>query len=171
MLAAHLASLSRLLVLAVLALTLPVRAAEPPLEAVSLEGRNLDGVPFTLASQRGKVVLVVFWSTACAVCRDSLPELRANYAGWRNRPFELVTVATDSRRADVVEYERLLERTRPGSERFPSLWRLEPGHRDGFGATPRLPAVFVIDREGRIAERFAGRIPPEAWDRIAELMP
>lgn len=136
-----------------------------------IDGRGLDGKPFDLAAQRGKVVMVVFWSTACAVCRDTLPELRANYAGWRGKPFELVVVATDPRRQDVVDYENLLERIVPTTSRFPSLWRAEPGHRDGFGVVGQLPATFVLDREGRIVERFNGRIPTEAWDRVAELLP
>lgn len=154
-------------VLAAGAVAQPTPVADRPV----LESRTLDGKPFDLASQRGKVVMVVFWSTGCAVCRDSMPELRANYAGWRGKPFELVTVATDAKRQDVVDYEQLLARTRPVAERFPTLWRLEPGYRDGFGPTPQLPAAFVLDREGRIVERFAGRIPVEAWDRVAELMP
>ncbi len=136
-----------------------------------IEGRSLDGKPFDLATQRGKVVMVVFWSTACAVCRDTLPELRANYAGWRGKPFELVVVATDPLRQDVVDYEKLLERIVPMTSRFPSLWRADPGHRDGFGVVGQLPASFVLDREGRVVERFNGRIPAEAWDRVAELLP
>ncbi len=143
----------------------------PPPAPARIEGRSLDGKSFDLGAQRGKVVMVVFWSTACAVCRDTLPELRANYAGWRGKPFELVVIATDTRRQDVVDYEKLLERIVPMTDRFPSLWRGEPAHRDGFGVVGQLPATFVLDREGRIVERFNGRVPPEAWDRVAELLP
>lgn len=149
-----------------------VTAAAQSADAVPrLNGRTLDGTPFSLAAQRGKVVMVVFWSTGCAVCRDTLPELRRNYAGWSGRPFELVTVATDAQRGDVLAYDRLIEQIVPMTERFPALWRAEPGHDDGFGAPGPLPATFVIDRAGRIAERFNGRVPAEAWDRVAELLP
>lgn len=147
------------------------QSALPESEAPQLVGRTFDGRPFSLAEQRGKVVMVVFWSTGCAVCRDKLPELRANYAGWAGRPFELVTVATDERRQDALDYDRLIARIVPAAQRFPSLWRGEPGHRDGFGAADQLPAAYVIDREGRLAARFVGRIPAEAWDQVAELMP
>ncbi len=136
-----------------------------------LEGRTLDGRPLDLTALRGKVVLLMFWSTDCAVCRDKMAELRRNVAGWRGQPFEMVAVATDARLQDVADYDALLHRLVPGSERFAMLWRADPAHRDGFGALPKLPATYLIDREGRIVERFSGRIPPEAWDRIADLMP
>jgi peroxiredoxin len=146
--------------------TAPAVEARP-----QLEGHTLDGRPLDLVALRGKVVLLMFWSTDCAVCRDKMAELRRNVAGWRGQPFELVAVATDARKQDVVDYDALLQRMVPGSERFAMLWRADPAHHDGFGALPRLPATFLIDREGRIVERFSGRIPPEAWDRIADLMP
>ena len=44
-------------------------------------------------------------------------------------------------------------------------------HRDNFGAPTSLPASFVIDREGRVVEQRLGRLPPDIWDRIADLMP
>lgn len=144
----------------------------PAAEAqAQLAGRTLDGRPLDLAAMRGKVVLLMFWSTDCAVCRDKMAELRRNVAGWRGQPFEMIAVATDARQQDVVDYDALLHRMVPGSERFAMLWRADPAYRDGFGVLPKLPATYLIDREGRIVERFSGRIPPEAWDRIADLMP
>jgi thiol-disulfide isomerase/thioredoxin len=148
------------------ALAAPVRPAVP-----ELRGRTLDGTPFSLAEQRGKVVLLLLWSTSCAVCRDVLPELRANYAGWRGKPFEIVAVSIDKRRADVEDYRRLLETMVARGERFPMLWRGEAGHADNLGTPARLPASWVIDSKGNAAEQFLGRLPAEAWDRIADLMP
>jgi peroxiredoxin len=33
-----------------------------------------------------------------------------------------------------------------------------------------LPATFLIDKQGRLAHSFQGRVPAEAWDRIADLL-
>lgn len=151
-------------------------AAAQPVPGVAsapaiLEGQTFDAQRFTLASQRGKVVMVLFWSTGCAVCRDLMPELRANHAGWAGKPFELVTVSTDARRIDALDYERLLERIVPLTQRFPSLWRPDPDHKDSFGVIASVPTTFVIDPAGRVVEQYVGRIPPAAWDRVAELLP
>jgi hypothetical protein len=33
-----------------------------------------------------------------------------------------------------------------------------------------LPAAFLLDKTGQLVEQYHGRIPPEAWDRIADLL-
>lgn len=157
-------------VVACLFLPAAAMAQESRPAAPALEGRTLDGQPFTLAGLKGKVVLVMFWSTGCAVCRDKMPELRQNYEGWAGKPFELVLVSVDRRLQDLSDYERIIGRMVPVRQRFVQLWAGEPGYRDGFGKPAQLPASFLIDKTGRIVDRYSGRIPAEAWDKIADLL-
>jgi peroxiredoxin len=148
----------------------PAPAAPAAAPAPPLAGRTIDGKPFTLASLKGKVVLVMFWSTGCAVCRDKMPELRRNVEGWAGQPFELVLVSTDRRVEDLTAYEQIISRTVPVKQRFVQLWAGEPDYRDGFGKPAQLPASFLIDKQGRVVARWTGRIPAEAWDQIADLL-
>lgn len=151
----------------------PASAATTPAAAITLpqiEGKAIDGSPFKLASLKGKVVLVMFWSTGCAVCRDKMPELRTNYEGWAGKPFELVAVNNDAKVQDFLDYERIISRTVPVKQRFVQLWTGDGGYKDNFGKPAQLPAAFLIDKTGKIVERYVGRIPPEAWDRIADLL-
>jgi peroxiredoxin len=141
-------------------------AAASPL----LQGPTLQGHPFDLAALRGQVVMVLFWSTDCAVCRDKMPELRANVKGWQGQPFTLVSVSTDRQRSAIEAHQRLVELTVPASQRFTTLWAGDSQHRNGFGPTGLLPAVFLLDKTGRVVESYHGRVPPEAWDRIADLL-
>ena len=135
-----------------------------------IEGKTIEGAPFKLNALKGKVVLVMFWSTGCAVCRDKMPELRNNYAGWAGKPFELVAVSTDARVQDLLEYERIITRTVPMKERFVQLWTGEFGYKDNLGKHAMLPAAYLLDKNGKVVERYTGRIPPEAWDKIADLL-
>ncbi len=135
-----------------------------------LSGRTLDDKPWSLDSARGKVVLVVFWSKDCAICRDRMPEMRANYAGWKGKPFELVSVSTDASMRDVTDYEKILAVTVPQAQNFPRLWRNAPGHHDNFGSLKTLPASFLIDRNGKVVKQFVGRLEPAIWDDIAEMV-
>ena len=148
----------------------PVATAAPA--APQLQGRTLDGKAFSLAELRGKVVLVYYWRTDCAVCRSIMSELRANYDGWQGKPFELVAVNMDARRADLVDYERVIAATVPTRQRFPSLWSGEQGHADTLLARGAgLPLSVILDSQGKLVSRHEGRMPAEAWDRIAELLP
>lgn len=148
-------------------------AAAPAATSVitpQIEGKTIDGASFKLSSLKGKVVLVMFWSTGCAVCRDKMPELRNNYEGWAGKPFELVAVNTDARMQDLMEYERIISRTVPLKQRFVQLWMGDGGYKDNVGKSAQLPAAFLVDKSGKVVERYVGRIPPEAWDRIADLL-
>lgn len=155
------------------ALTLPglPRAAthgtsEPP----ELEGTASNGQRIRLDALRGQVVLVFYWSTGCAVCRDTMRELRANLAGWKDQPFTLLGVNMDANVQDFLTYEKLVAQTVPGSPHFVSVSALGPGFRDTMGRPEQLPGGCLIDKQGRLVERYAGRIPPAAWDRIADLL-
>ncbi|MCU0942885.1 MAG: TlpA family protein disulfide reductase [Hydrogenophaga sp.] len=161
---------SRFIALFMLAAALQGGAALAQPTAPALAGRTADAQPFDLAARRDKVVLLVFWSTDCAVCRDKMAELRANARGWQGQPFELVGVNTDRTRDGFDRWRQLVEVTVPADQRFTQLWRGQPGLRDGFGDVGTLPAAFLIDKAGRVVERYNGRIPPETWDRIAELL-
>ena len=50
------------------------------------------------------------------------------------------------------------------------LWTGESGYLDSFGQHAQLPDAFLIDKKGKLIERYVGRIPPETWDRIADLL-
>jgi len=67
-----------------------------------IEGQTIEGNAFKLAALKGKLVPVMLWSTRCAICRDKMPELRTNYEGWADRPFELVAISTDTRMQDLM---------------------------------------------------------------------
>ena len=145
--------------------------AEPALSPpVELRGTTTDGAPFDLTQRRGRVVMVVLWSTGCAVCRDKMAELRANARGWVGQPFEVVLLNTDANPSALAEYERLLKLTVPAEQRLIQLWRGAPGHRDTFGPAGTLPSVLLIDKQGRLVEQHHGRVPAPVWDRVAELL-
>lgn len=99
---------------------LPSWAAQGPVLPV-LRGTTLEGRAFDLAALRNKVVMVVFWSTGCPVCRDKMPELRANARGWAGQPFELVTVCTDADRSELDVYQRAVLITLPPAQRHAAL--------------------------------------------------
>ncbi len=143
----------------------PVASASPEVEGSSPDGQHL-----RLSGLRGRVVLVFYWSTGCAVCRDKMRELRANLLGWKGQPFTLLGVNMDARQQDFTGYETLVRQTVPAAQQFASLWAGAADFSDSMGRPEQLPSACLINPQGQLVERYHGRIPPEAWDRIAELL-
>ena len=160
---------------ALLALALAVGAWPAALsqtESFRVRGNTLDGRWFDSRAHLGQVLMVFYWSTDCAVCRSKMPELRANAQGWRGKPFELVLVSEDRRRTDLEAYDRAWIATQASALQTPSLWSGESGFADPLMPRPRrLPLTIVLDAQGVERARFEGRIPAEAWDAVAELLP
>ena len=147
-----------------------ISTTTPTLSSVAIEGKTVDGKAFTMSSLKGKVVLVLFWSTDCAVCRDKMPELRSNYAGWSGKPFEVVAVNTNTSMKEFLDYERILSITVPMKQRFVQLWAGDSSYQDNVGKLSELPIAFVINKAGVVVERYMGRIPAAAWDAISDLL-
>jgi thiol-disulfide isomerase/thioredoxin len=133
---------------------------------LKLEAHSLTGAPFAPAQIRGKVTIVFYWSTTCAVCRDSLPELRANLAGWRDKPFALVTVNVDRNPADWQAYERIL-----GQTQAPPKGLFAVRQDTALPPPAKLPLTLLVNAQGQVVARYEGRLAPEAWDGVADLLP
>jgi hypothetical protein len=135
-----------------------------------LEGRAADGQRLRLADLRGRVVLVFYWTSGCAVCRDKMKELRANLMGWRSQPFTLLGVNMDARQQDWLDYERLVAQTTPAEQRFASVWAGGGDFRDSMERPTQFPSAGLINKNGQLVEQYRGRIPVDAWNHIADLL-
>jgi thiol-disulfide isomerase/thioredoxin len=137
-------------------------------------GTTLEKKTFNLAALKGKVVLVMFWSTDCAICRDKMPELRENVQGWADKPFEVVLISVDRRMQDVESYNAIIQQSVPTKQRFTQLWTGDASYKDNLDTAnlvrTQLPAALLIDKQGKLVERFNGRIPAEVWDKISDLL-
>jgi thiol-disulfide isomerase/thioredoxin len=154
--------------------TTPAASAPSTAAVPSIAGTTLDKKAFSLAGLKGKVVLVMFWSTDCAVCRDKMPELRENVQGWAGKPFEMVLVSVDRRMADVDSYNAIINQSVPLRQRFTQLWTGDAGYKDNLDSAnltrAQLPMALLIGKDGKLVERFNGRIPAEVWDKISDLL-
>ena len=137
-------------------------------------GLTFDKKPFQLSSLKGKVVVLMFWTTDCAVCRDQMPELRENIRGWADKPFELVLVSADKRMSDVDSYNAIVSQAVPVKQRFVQLWTGDVDYKSSVNVAQipknQLPLTYVLDKSGKVVASQSGRIPVAWWDFIAELL-
>ncbi|MEY4562006.1 MAG: hypothetical protein RLZZ618_1283 [Pseudomonadota bacterium] len=159
------------LLLAAALLATGIAYASEPAIATSFSGVALDGQRYDLATRRGRVVMLVLWRSDCPVCMDKLPELRANAQGWKAAPFDLVLVNLDASPGDAEAYERVRRVVAPAEQSVFSFWQghvqLPLAWRNGN----RMPHTLIIDSKGAVAAQHNGRIPPAAWDLVADLLP
>jgi len=59
-------------------------------------------VPVSLASLRGKYVLLDFWAAWCRPCREENPNIVANYNKYKSEGFEVYQVSLDRNKSDWV---------------------------------------------------------------------
>lgn len=149
----------------------PARAQSGPAPTHLLSGLSSRGERVTLKGLRGSVVLVFVWSARCPVCLDKLPELRRNLDGWLGKPFVILAVNQDRMVDDMRSYERLLEQVAPARSQLKHLWRGAPEHQDNFGELPmNMPTTMIFDKQGALSKAIRGRVSPELWDDVAELV-
>ena len=111
--------------------------------------RDTDGRLVRMGDLRGKVVVVDFWASWCAPCREELPVLERLYRRYKRHGLVVVGVNIDR---DESNMNRFLRRT-PLS--FPVVH--DGAHRvaDRY-QPPRMPSSYVIDQRGVVRHVHAG---------------
>lgn len=100
-----------------------------------------DGSAFSLAAQRGRVVLLNFWATWCAPCRLEMPAIDAYYRRHRGDGLVVVAVSMD-RAADEAKARGVMK-----DYAFAAAFAHDASFKE-YGRVWRLPLTFVIDRGG-----------------------
>lgn len=67
-------------------------------KAVDFIQSNTAGVPVSLASLRGKFVLVDFWASWCGPCRAENPNVLKAYQKFKDKNFEIIAVSLDDKK-------------------------------------------------------------------------
>ncbi|HRZ02242.1 MAG TPA: TlpA disulfide reductase family protein [Burkholderiaceae bacterium] len=140
-------------VVAVIAALLAVLAwVSRPQPAPSVALTTLTGEPRNPAQLRGKVQLVNFWATSCAVCVAEMPEFVRLHERLAARGLEVTAIAMRYDRPDfVVAYQ---ERVRLP---FAVALDLDGSAARGFGEVRATPTTFVIDAQGQVVARYQGQ--------------
>ena len=111
----------------------------------------LDGSVAHTAALRGRVLLVNFWATTCAVCVKEMPQLVATHARFQPQGLHMLAVAVrHDPPALVADYAQ--------SRRLPFDVVIDNtgAIADGFADVRGTPTTFVLSRAGLIAQRIEG---------------
>ncbi len=111
------------------------------------------GESLSLESLRGKVVLIDFWATWCKPCVKTMPELDAVYRDYQKQGLVVVGVSVDQGDDREKKVKKFLSKKPVG---YPiAIDNAEGSSWEAFNVAV-LPTLYLIDREGRILERWTG---------------
>lgn len=109
------------------------------------------GGTHSLADYRGKVVLLNFWATWCAPCREEMPSLDALQAELGGADFQVVAIAAGHNPPPAIE--KFL--TEAGITNLPVLLDPRQGLAREMGVMG-MPVTILIDRDGNEIARLIG---------------
>ena len=111
--------------------------AAPPFDTLDVLGKSQ-----RLGDHQGEVVLVNIWATWCAPCRNEMPKLDRLYRERKDRGFIVFGLSDEG-----VDLQRKYVEQVPVSYPLLTLRGEVPNiYRD----IARYPAIFLIDRQGRL---------------------
>jgi peroxiredoxin len=119
---------------------LKVDEPAPPATLATLDGRRISTLDLL-----GQVVILTFWATWCAPCREELPLLSAYAEQHAAQGLTVLAFSLDS--PDQLRQVQQVAR----SLHFP-VGLLENSSVPGYGRIWRIPVNFTIDRNGRLRD-------------------
>jgi thiol-disulfide isomerase/thioredoxin len=151
-------SLPILALLAFLVVELTRQPLAPNVTFTTIEGKQI-----SMASLKGKVVLVNFWSTNCGACVTEMPALASTYNAYKAKGFEVIAVAMPyDPPAQVLNYAT--QKKLP----FPVM-------DDGFGEMVAkfddvsvTPSTYIYNKQGKRIQYTIGALNFKALRQLLD---
>jgi peroxiredoxin len=134
--------------LVALFLSLSQKPQAPDVTFTTIEGKKI-----SMASLKGKVVLVNFWATDCPGCVKEIPALVDTYKNYQAKGFEVIAVAMPyDPPAQVLNYVK--QKALP----FPVMHDGLEEITQAFGGINLTPTTYIFDKQGKRLQRVIGQI-------------
>jgi len=134
-----------------------IRFVRNPDAAPGFKLDALDGQPLSLATARGKVVLLNFWATWCGPCRAEIPDLIALQQKYKDQ-LQIIGLTVDDDDASVIK--QVVDETHIN---YP-VAMASPEVRLQYGGIAALPTSFVLDAQGRVVQKHEGLRDPALYE-------
>jgi len=119
---------------------------------------RLDGPgKVSLASYRGRPVVLNFWASWCQPCKSEAAVLERDWTSYRNRGVVFLGVDFHDLNSDARRFVSAHELT------FPMLEDGSGNVTQGSYGVSQVPETYVLNRQGRVVAHLAGPITDPAF--------
>ena len=117
------------------------------------------GNTVTLSQMKGKVVVVNFFTIWCQPCRHEMPDLNAIYKENKDKGLAMVGICLN---ADPNQLKVLVQQLKLD---YPVLIGTDKVNKD-YGDIVGVPTTFIIDKQGKVAEKIVGARSKEEFLKV-----
>jgi thiol-disulfide isomerase/thioredoxin len=121
---------------------------------VNLTLKDLAGVEQSLASLKGRVVVLNFWATYCIPCKAEMPDLAAIQNEFAAVGVQVIGASTD----EASDRSKVLQFVKETRVNFPVWVGATTADMIRFGLGGALPGTIVIGKDGTVAKVISGVI-------------
>lgn len=125
----------------------PLATLKPGDVALNFSYPDKDGKTVSLASLKGKVVLVDVWATWCGPCLGEIPSLKKLEEEMKGKDVQIISLSTDDPK-DKEKWQKMIKDKELGGMQ---LWADGPGNDfSKYYKVNTIPRFLVFDKNGKI---------------------
>ncbi|MFZ3071645.1 MAG: TlpA disulfide reductase family protein [Thermodesulfobacteriota bacterium] len=124
---------------------------------------DMDGAPFRMSEEKGKVTVLFFWRLKCKECTDSMASLNSLHLLYKDKGLNVVTIDEDS--VHSASIYKIADFLKENNYTFRVL-RDEDGDVAGAYKVIYAPRAFIVDKNGKIAAIVDGKTGWTSEDKI-----
>jgi thiol-disulfide isomerase/thioredoxin len=123
----------------------------PPEQVTASGGPTLTGKDVSLASFRGHPVVLIFWASWCAPCRDEQPDLNAAFARWTARGVAFLGVDIRDTTTPALAFQSEFKVPYPSIADTNATLAIDY-------RVPAAPALVFLNARGNVADVVLGAL-------------
>jgi len=123
---------------------------KPGMPVPNIAYNNPQGIPVSLASYKGKYLLIDFWASWCGPCRAATPKIEELYAKYKDKGFDVISISIDDKKQ---AWEKAMK-----EDNMPWAQVLSPDKNKTMETFlfNGIPTLFLVDDKGNIIKQFMG---------------
>lgn len=116
---------------------------------LSVKKITLEGLREKILENKGKVLILDFWATYCAPCKEEIPFLNELYQTYRDKGLEVIGISIEGAGEDVI---------RPFAEMMRISYPIFLGGDDIIEAydIQYIPLTYIVGKDGRVRMKEMG---------------